>query len=216
MLTYTLESCENFDKEHIIDANEAYELALFPLSTVLFPTTSIPLRIFEPRYVDLISRCMRDDKGFGVVALASGAEIGPPGQTHTLGTSARIVDFDQGPDGLLNVVIVGEERFRILQTKTQSDNLLLGQVIELARVPQFPIPEEFQELSELFDEISSKVEITRPGGPPPSSAAELAYNLAQYLPLPIPTKMVVLEIDNALELLQFISTEIRNLQRQGQ
>lgn len=211
-----LECYENLDKEHIIDANETYELALFPLSTVLFPTTSIPLRIFEPRYVDLISRCMRDNTGFGVVALASGDEIGPPGQTHEVGTIARIVDFDQGPDGLLNVVIVGKERFRILQTTTQSDNLLLGQIIQLDNVPQLSIPEEFHALSELFDEINSKVEITRLGAPSPSSAAELAYNLAQYLPLPVPTKMAVLEIDNAFELLQFVSTEVQNLRRQGQ
>ena len=159
---------------------------------------------------------MRDNTGFGVVALASGAEIGPPGQTHKVGTTARIVDFDQGPDGLLNVVIVGKERFRILQTTTQSDNLLLGQVIQLDNLTQLSIPEEYQALSDLFDEISGKVEITRLGGLSPSSAAELAYNLAQYLPLPIPTKMTILEIDNALELLQFVSTEVRTLQRQGQ
>lgn len=208
--------CGNLDEDQIINTGDAYELALFPLSAVLFPTTLLPLRIFEPRYVDLIGRCMRDNTGFGVVALVSGAEIGRPGQTHVVGTIARIVDFDQGPDGLLNVVIRGHERFRVLGTTIQSDNLLLAQVVQLDDVAQSSIPEEFQALAKLFDEINSAVEIAQIAGPTPVTAAQLAYGLAQYLPLPVPTKVAVLEIDSALELIRYVSAEVVRLQQQGQ
>ena len=53
------------------------EVPLFPLHTVLFPGGPLPLRIFEPRYVDMVSRCMKDDVPFGVVLIREGAEVGP-------------------------------------------------------------------------------------------------------------------------------------------
>ena len=80
---------------------------LFPLSTVLFPGGPLPLRIFEARYVDMISRCMKDDSPFGVVLIREGDEVGPA-KTHDIGTLARIVDWYQGSDGLLGVTARGE------------------------------------------------------------------------------------------------------------
>ena len=73
------------------------ELPLFPLNTVLFPGGVLPLRIFETRYLDLISACLRNDSGFGVVTIQEGGEAGgPTTHIHPVGTLARIVDFDQG------------------------------------------------------------------------------------------------------------------------
>src|SRR5215475_10618653 len=77
------------------------ELPLFPLNTVLFPEGPLSLRIFEPRYVDMIGRCMRESSPFGVLAILSGAEVGAIAATAELGTTARIVDFSKLPDGLL-------------------------------------------------------------------------------------------------------------------
>ena len=199
-------------EDQTIETNDAYELPLFPLGTVLFPTNLLPLRIFEPRYVDLIGRCMRDNAGFGVVALASGTEIGRPGQTHACGTVARIVDFDQGRDGLLNVVIRGQERFRVIRTTIQPDNLLIGNVVQLDDVAQLPIPDEFKALTELFDEINSTVEVPQMAGPAPVTVAHLAYGLAQYLPLRLSEKVAVLEIDDPLALIHYVSGAVVRLQ----
>ena len=68
------------------------EVPLFPLNTVLFPGGPLPLRIFEPRYLDMVSRCMKDDMPFGVVLIREGAEVGPA-STCEVGTLARIVDY---------------------------------------------------------------------------------------------------------------------------
>ena len=54
--------------------SNAVELPLFPLRSVLFPGGVLPLRIFEPRYVDMIGRCMREQKGFGIVLIRDGQE----------------------------------------------------------------------------------------------------------------------------------------------
>ena len=195
---------------------EEYELPLFPLNTVLFPATLLPLRIFEPRYVDLIGRCMRDNSGFGVVALMSGAETGRAGQTHRTGTIARIIDFDQGADGLLNIVIRGDERFHVRDTTTQADNLLLGKIVELDNVAQLPIPEEFSVLLELLDEITSKIDIAQSQGPAPVTASQLAYKLAQYLPFPVPAKVAMLGIGDPRELLQQLSDQVGQLRHGNQ
>ena len=87
------------------------EVPLFPLNTVLFPGGPLPLRIFETRYLDMVSRCMKDDLPFGVLLIREGAEVGPAA-TCDVGTLARIVDWYQGSDGLLGVTAIGTERFR--------------------------------------------------------------------------------------------------------
>ena len=56
----------------------AHSLPLFPLGTVLFPGADLSLRIFEPRYLDLVRACCRDDSGFGVCAILAGHEVGAP------------------------------------------------------------------------------------------------------------------------------------------
>jgi len=157
---------------------DEYELPLFPLNTVLFPTTLLPLRIFEPRYVDLVGRCMRDQTGFGVIAITTGAETGHPAHTHATGTVARIVDFDQGDDGLLNIVIQGAQRFRLLDTEIHADNLLVGRVSDIDDVIDRPIPGDFHDLTSLLAEIVASAEAVENPGPVPMTASRLAYRLA--------------------------------------
>ena len=76
------------------------EIPLFPLRTVLYPGGPLPLRIFEPRYLDMISRCLKNDAPFGVVLIREGSEIGPA-TTYEIGTLAKIIDWYQGSDGVL-------------------------------------------------------------------------------------------------------------------
>ncbi|HEY7377666.1 MAG TPA: LON peptidase substrate-binding domain-containing protein, partial [Steroidobacteraceae bacterium] len=98
------------------------EIALFPLNTVLFPGGPLPLRIFEPRYIDMVRRCLREQRGFGVVLIRSGNEVGPA-EFESVGTLARIVDFHALSDGLLGLVNVGERRFRVISRRRQDDGL---------------------------------------------------------------------------------------------
>ena len=83
------------------------KVPLFPLSTVLYPGGPLPLRIFEPRYLDMISDCLKNDRPFGVLLIRSGSETGPA-TTYEVGTLARITDWYQGSDGLLGITAVGE------------------------------------------------------------------------------------------------------------
>src|SRR5215467_4574263 len=110
----------------------ATTLPLFPLQTVLFPGGPLSLRIFEPRYLDLVRRCLKEQSPFGVVLILEGAEAGPVTTVAPIGTTARLVDFEALPDGLLGVVCVGERRFRVLRHWSQDDGLNAAEVEYLA------------------------------------------------------------------------------------
>ena len=77
---------------------------------------ALPLRIFEPRYQEMIDRCLDEEIGFGVVLIKEGEEVGGPVEPYSVGTIARILKSDKLPDGQMNLVTMGVVRFRILQT----------------------------------------------------------------------------------------------------
>jgi uncharacterized protein len=93
-------------------------LPLFPLQTVLFPGMFLPLHIFEDRYQIMIRHCLATESAFGVALIRSGREVGGPAVPHPVGTTARIIRLDELEDGRLNLVALGEERFRIRELRT--------------------------------------------------------------------------------------------------
>jgi len=108
------------------------ELPLFPLSAVLLPFGRMPLRIFEQRYLDLVRDCMKSSSPFGVVWIRRGAEVAQRGRAAPelgdYGTCARIVDWDQLPNGLLGITIEGTQRFELMETHSRANGLVVGQV----------------------------------------------------------------------------------------
>ena len=108
-------------------------IPLFPLGTVLFSGGRLPLRIFEPRYTAMVSRCLREKSGFGVVLIREGsdARLGKnPSQPEifSVGTYGTIVDFNTLNNGMLGIITSGGPKFRILETSETSDHLLMGTV----------------------------------------------------------------------------------------
>ena len=129
------------------------QVPLFPLNTVLFPGGPLPLRIFETRYVDMISRCMKDNGSFGVLLIKEGQEAGGAASTWEIGTLARVIDFYQGSDGLLGVTAIGTHRFRLLSAERQADGLNVGEVELLPAETPMVLPEEFAPLAEILEAI---------------------------------------------------------------
>jgi Lon protease-like protein len=133
------------------------QLALFPLQTVLFPGGPLLLRVFEPRYLDMVRRCLKEQGRFGVVLILEGAEAGEAVTVAAIGTSARVVDFDPLPDGLLGITCLGERRFRILRRWQQEDGLNLADVQYLPAEDVSALPEELAHLGELLREVLPKL-----------------------------------------------------------
>ncbi len=172
-------------------------IALFPLGTVLFPQGLLPLRIFERRYVDMVSRCMRENSGFGVVLIEEGGEIGPVGEVAGIGTWARIIDFGQMPDGLLSIVARGERRFRIVAGDRQKDGLHLADVEWLEDAPSKLAENEYTALRATLARVLADLADEYPAGTPQFDDAQwVAGNLAQLMPAPAGFRQRVLEAND--------------------
>lgn len=90
-------------------------ISLFPLEVVLFPGMPLPLRVFEPRYHQMLSDCEAGGQGFGVVLIRGGPEVGDYAVPHAVGTLAKVERrVDHGSASFL--VARGAERFRIART----------------------------------------------------------------------------------------------------
>jgi Lon protease-like protein len=103
-------------------------LPLFPLNTVLFPGQVLPLHIFEPRYRAMINQCIDKSWPFGVVLIREGEEVGAAARPHEVGTTARVAQVERLDDGRLNIVSVGEMRFRIHTLDVAPDGYLRAEV----------------------------------------------------------------------------------------
>jgi Lon protease-like protein len=174
-------------------------LPLFPLHTVLFPGGPLALRIFEPRYLDMVRRCMKEQSSFGVVTIFEGAEAGAVARLATLGTCARIVDFDPLPDGLLGITCIGLERVRILRRWQQADGLHLAEVQSLPIAAPCGLPAELAHLADLLREV-----LPRLGAGYAyvdahfEDAGWVADRWAEILPLQSQDKLTLLEVDDPL------------------
>jgi Lon protease-like protein len=95
-------------------------IPVFPLSSLLVPGLVMPLHIFEPRYRQLIADIVdapEDERGFGIVAIREGHEVGVDGARalYDVGTFASLREVSMHPDGRSDIVTVGTERFRVLR-----------------------------------------------------------------------------------------------------
>jgi hypothetical protein len=167
------------------------EIPLFPLKTVLLPGNTLGLKIFEPRYVDMIANCMRESNLFGVVLIHKGEESFVDADIHSVGTTAMINDWEHRTDGLLGITALGVERFEILSTHTQSDGLTFADIKILDEQGTPEIPEQFQYMLELLDHISAQEGRIRGDN---QGFCEILYQLIYLLPLETTLKQRLLEI----------------------
>lgn len=171
-------------------------LPLFPLNTLLFPQGYLPLRIFEARYLDMVSYCLRENAEFGVLLVEGQGE---DAVMHRVGTTARIIDFNQQDDGLLGIVAEGVDKFRLDELSEQADGLLLGDITRLPAELDAAMPAEFLSLSTLLGNILNDLgEPFNTMNAQLDSTAWVAGRLTELLPLSLPVKQELLELDDPL------------------
>ena len=103
-------------------------IPLFPLNTVLFPEGILPLRIFEVRYLDMVSESLRNESPFGICLISEGKEVGSPADCYRIGTFAHIIDWEGSNDSILGITVQGGKRFRISDQRVRDNKLLEGDV----------------------------------------------------------------------------------------
>ncbi|HEX4853138.1 MAG TPA: LON peptidase substrate-binding domain-containing protein [Arenimonas sp.] len=191
-----------------------HELPLFPLSTVLFPGGQLSLRIFEPRYLDLVKRCARSGEGFGICLILDGREAGEPAIPAALGTEAVIVDFAMTDDGLLGITVEGRRRFHVDRTRVRNDGLLLGDVSWRPEPAPEALRDEHALLSVLLARILDKAGLEHDGVGKGSlaEAAHVGWRLAEWLPLDPTERQQLLQLDDPHERLQWLLGRLPDFQ----
>jgi uncharacterized protein len=184
------------------------EIPLFPLNIVLFPDGPLPLRIFETRYLDMVRRCMREGRGFGVVLIREGREVGTQEtDVYAVGTMADITDFHQLSDGLLGLSCVGRQRYRIIERRRQADGLNLGAVQWIGAEPTLPVPPRHARLAKLLSTVLPQLgEVYASIDMRLDDAAWVGHRLAEILPIPLADKQSYLEIDDPVERLDRLAS----------
>jgi hypothetical protein len=184
------------------------EIPLFLLNVVLHSGGRMELRVFEPRYMDMVKECLRTNTPFGVCLIAQGPEVAKPesatAEPHPVGTLARIADWDMPQLGILNIVTHGGERFRILEHHTMPDGLVRATVELLPDPSVKPIPGDYARLVPMLRALLDALE-----DPPPQpyrfyDAAWVADRWAELLPLPMDRRQEILELDDGVARLDAI------------
>ena len=186
------------------------QIPLFPLNTVLFPGGPLPLRVFESRYLDMISRCMKEDAPFGVLLIRDGREAGPA-TTHNVGTLARVTDWYQGSDGLLGITAFGGERFQLSSVERQKDGLNVGEVELLPAVQPMALPDEYQSLRPILESVLNDLGRLYEGLERQyDDAAWVAWRFVEILPIDLEEKQTLLENDDIPACLRRIEEVLRH------
>ena len=150
------------------------QLPLFPLQSVLFPGGSLPLRIFEVRYLDMIGRCHKAGEPFGVVCLSEGSDTrrrapgdgsGKPsgdGFAHEaffpVGTLARITKFERPQPGLMMIGCVGTQRFRVQRSEQLKHGLWVADVELLSDDAEVQVPDDLHFTREALQGLVRNIE----------------------------------------------------------
>jgi hypothetical protein len=173
-------------------------MALFPLGTVLFPGVTLPLHIFEPRYKQMITRCLHLKQPFGVVLIKEGVEVGGRAEPYQIGTVAAIQHALRFEDGRMLLTTEGQQRFRISHI-VQHEPYMVAQV-EL--LDEQSTPESLAlaaRIRELYGKHGDALAYATGSMPQldelPDDPVALGYQLAEQFHIVYESKQQLLEAD---------------------
>ena len=198
---------------------ETQQIPLFPLRVVMFPRGRLNLQIFERRYIDLVTHCMRTSTGFGICLLKEGEEVIQEGTNQTIhrtGTYSNIIDWDQLENGLLGITVEGSAKFSIEDCWQSDSGVLQGNVQfnETDNVGRetIPLDDQYTALADLLQNLEShplveqkKLIIDY------NNLWDLGWRLSELIPIEIEQKQQLLEIDDPWERIQSIEQLVSDL-----
>lgn len=173
-------------------------LPLFPLHGVLLPGAAIALRVFEPRYLDLVRDCGRNGTGFGICLILEGGEVGAPATPAAFGTEARIEDFGRSDGGLLTLRVRGTRRFHVRRTRVRDNGLVVADVEWCEPDPDDELRAEHVLLSTMLQYLLDRIGGEHAKAPMGrlDDAAWVGWRLAELLPLAEAHRQALLQEDD--------------------
>lgn len=191
-------------------------IPLFPLSSVVLPDGILPLRIFEPRYLDMVRDCVKHQSGFGVCLIKEGSEVGAAAKPLAFGTLVEIIDWDQDDNGLLTISALGKQKFRITDTTAAKSGLLSGNVELLPAEVSSPVPQEFYHLQDTMQQILEQVGPTiNYEKPELADALWLGSRFVELLPMSADIRHELLSMDDPIDRLTAVNELLMLMARQA-
>ena len=175
-------------------------IPLFPLGSVLVPGLVFPLHIFEPRYrqmVDDLAVLPEDDRGFGIIAIREGHEVGTDGVSalFDVGTFASLREITRYDDGRSDIVTVGTERFRVLRL-LEGSSYLQAEVMPLPEEPGDAAEPLAQSVAAHFGEYRALLSDEEDDVELPDDPRVLSYLVAAAVVADLPRRQAFLEADD--------------------
>ena len=184
--------------DHILAGTARQRVPIFPLQTVLFPGALLPLRVFETRYMDMAKGCLREKRPFGVCLIREGEEVGTPAVPYDVGCLASIAECDMEELGILKIVALGGERFRIAATETGKSGLVVGEIEPIGVEGEAPEAPGLPQCADFLRKVIAGIGEER--FVPPmrfEDASWVSFRLAEILPLRLDVKQKMLEVTDA-------------------
>ena len=171
---------------------------IFPLHTVLYPGSLLPLRIFEVRYMDMARECLRTSRPFGVCLIKEGQEVGAPALPERIGCLARIAECDMEELGILKVKAAGLERFRIVSSEVSRQGLVVAEIEKHDTEAGAAGGQGLDECTLFLRKVIAGIGAGRFAEPLRfDDASWVSFRLAEILPLRSDVKQKLLELTDA-------------------
>jgi len=191
-------------------------LPLFPLNTVLFPGGTIPLQVFEPRYLKLIDDCLNSDSKFGVVLIKEGKEVGGPSVPMSIGTIAKITSVKNLPNNRLLVTSIGTDRFNILEILKDDPYMVASVDVQIEQTNEEIEDQTLKEATRLTGEYLQTLLamqggwIKNPSSSLPEKPLDLSFFMAQLIQQPASDQQKMLETTSTINRLSDCTNIIKS------
>ena len=167
-------------------------IPLFPLNVVLLPGVDLPLHIFEPRYLEMVQRCVEEKSEFGVV-------LSLPKGMARVGCTAEIIEVINRPhDKTLDILATGRVPFRVIEMFTEHP-LAEGYVDYLEDRDSAPSAALRRELIELYETCHTLIFEDYPKNTSSDESAPISFVVAATLPMDLLWKQQILELRSELD-----------------
>lgn len=197
---------------------ESVRIPLFPLQTVLFPEATLPLHIFEPRYREMIGRCLEHEEPFGVCLILEGEEVGSSVIPHRVGTEAGIIAAQRYRDGRYDIVVQGRRRFEVM-TLDRTRSYLRAEVRFLEEPDGAEDPGLAEAVATLFEGVLESLELSGRAIVDETwkelDPRSLSYKIASALPVGEDAKQEILEIPDTASRLRRLAEALMAVRRIG-
>jgi len=183
-----------------------YSLALFPLQTVIFPGGLLPLRVFEPRYMDMVTQAIADRAAFGICAIREGRDIDVAAKHYNVGTRVKVTDWDMPQPGILHIQTQAIDRFVVRSSHSEPNGLRVGEVDEVSAEAPVAIPEELTLAAEVLQQIVHELGAEKFAPPHDyNDAVWVGYRLSEVLPLKLNVRQNLLEMNDSVTRLRILT-----------